>query len=230
MLVTVAARGSRIEVSLPSHVRVEEIVPALVGRCWSQPQPWSRWALGPSDGPPFPPRRTLAELGVVDWAELQLRDVVASFGVIGGMPDTRPAGIAAETDQRRRRISELTERLIEDIARIRAGRNPLLAYAAPEARRPLRALAPGPLDRAPQGGYADLSLAVSWPRDPRAPVEALATCRETAAGAGFPPDLRRSRRGPVPVATTSRRMSVRMTVDPDCQYLLEVSVGATTAR
>ncbi len=229
VLVTVAGPALRIDVSLPTDVRVGEIVPALVGRCEPQPLPWSRWALGPSGGPPFSPWRTLAELGVVDGTELQLRDMVVSGGGRGAMPAAEAAATPAELE-RRQRISDLTERLIQDIAGLRAGRNPLLEYAAPEARRHLRALIPGPLERAPEGSYADLSLAVSWPRDPGAPVEALATCRGVVADADALPDPGSSRRGPVPAKTTAAEMRVRMTVEPHCRHLLEVSVATVIAR
>jgi hypothetical protein len=225
VLVTVAGPNSRMDLSLPADALVTEIVPALVDRCEPEPKPWSRWALGPSGGAPFAPRRTLAELGVVDGSELQLSDMVASGDATGETPDTGPAAAGAEEEQRRRSISDLTERLIDDIARIRAGKNPLLEYAAPEARRRLRALAPGPFDRAAEGGASDLSLAVSWHRDPRAPVEALASFTEIAADAGGPGGPGGSRRGPTSNAMPVRRVSVRMTVDPHCRYLLDVSVA-----
>lgn len=228
VLVTVTGSGARIDVSLPTTVRVGEIVPVLVGRCEPEAAPWSRWALGPPGGPAFSPRSTLAELGVVDGAELQLRDMAVSGDGRVAVAAAGTAGIATEPEQRRRSISDLTERLIQDIARVRAGRNPLLEYAAPEARRQLRALAPGPLDRAPESGYADVSLAVTWPRDPEAPVEVLATCSEVAAGGGARPDPGSSR-GPVPAAATLRRMMVRMKVDPRCEHLLEVSVATAIA-
>jgi len=186
VLVTVAGPTSRMDLSLPTDAPLGELVPALVERCEPGPKPWSRWALGPAGGAPFAPQRTLAELGVVDGTELQLRDMVAGDGARGEPPDTGPVGAAAEADQRRRKISDLTERLIDDIGRLRAGKNPLLEYAAPEARRCLRALAPGPFDRAAERGASDLSLAVSWHRDPRAPVEALAGFTEVAADAGGP--------------------------------------------
>ena len=226
VLVTVAGPKSRMDLSLPSDALVAEIVPALVERCELEPKPWSRWALGPSGGAPFAPRRTLAELGVVDGSELQLSDMVASGDATGETPDTGPAAAGAEEEQRRRSISDLTERLIDDIARIRAGKNPLLEYAGPEARRRLRALAPGPFDRAAEGGASDLSLAVSWHRDPRAPVEALASFTEIAADAGGPGGPGGSRRGLTYKATPVRRVRVRMTVDPHCRYLLDVSVAS----
>jgi hypothetical protein len=215
-----------MDLSLPTDAAVGELVPALVERCEPEPKPWSRWALGPAEGAPFAPRRTLAELGVADGAELQLRDMVAGGDARGEPPDTGPAGAAAEADHRRRKTSDLTERLIDDIGRLRAGKNPLLEYAAPEARRCLRALAPGPFDRAAESGASDLSLAVSWRRDPRAPVEALAGFTEIAADAGGPSRPGGSRRGPISNATPGRRVSVRMTVDAHCRYLLDVSVSA----
>jgi len=225
VLVTVAGPGSRIDVSLPTGVPVGDIVPALVGRYQPQPPPWSRWALGPPEAPLFSSRRTLAELRVVEGAELQLRDMVSSGGGRDAAPGATPREIVAGGDERRRRICDLTERLIDDLARIHAGQNPLLEYAAPDARRHLRALTPGPLDRAPQSVYADLSLAVSWPRNPRTAVEALATCDEMPAGDGAPP-LGGSRPASTPAATPPRGLCVRMTVDPDCRHLLEVSVTA----
>ena len=160
---------------------------------------------------------------MVDGAELHLRDMVAGGDARGEPLDTGPAGAAAEADQRRRKICDLTERLIDDIGRLRAGKNPLLEHAAPEARRCLRALAPGPFDRAAEGGGSDLSLAVSWHRDRRAPVEALAGFTEIAADAGGPGG---SRREPLSNATPGRRVSVRMTVDAHCRHLLDVSVAA----
>jgi hypothetical protein len=226
VLVTVAGPNSRMDLSLPSDALVAEIVPVLVERCEVEPKPWSRWALGPSGGAPFAAGRTLAELGVVDGSELQLCDMVATGDATGVTPDSVPAGAAAEAERRRRSICDLTERLIDDIARIRAGKNPLLEYTAPEARRRLRALAPGPFDRAAEGGASDLSLAVGWRRDPRAPVEALAGFTEIAADAGGPGEPGGSRRGPASNATPVRRVSVRMTVDAHCRYLLDVSVAA----
>jgi hypothetical protein len=226
VLVTVAGPNSRIDLSLPTDAPVGELVPALVRRCEPDPKPWSRWALGPWGGAPFAPQRTLAELGVVDGAELQLSDMVASGETTGEAPDADQAGVAAEAELRRQSISNLTERLIDDIARIRAGKNPLLEYAAPEARRRLRALAPGPFDRTAEGGSSDLSLAVSWHRDPRAPVEALASFIEIATDAGGPGRPGGSRRGPTSSAAPVRRVSVRMTVDAHCRYLLDVSVAA----
>src|ERR1019366_8545017 len=224
VLVTVAGPNSRMDLSLPSDALVAEIVPVLVERCEVEPKPWSRWALGPSGGAPFAAGRTLAELGVVDGSELQLSDMVASGDATGETPDTGPAAAGAE-EERRRSISDLTERLIDDIARIRAGKNPLLEYAAPEARRRLRALAPGPFDRAAEGDASDLSLAVSWHRDPRAPVEALASFTGIAAETDGPGGPGGSRRGTPSNATPVRRVSVRMTVDPHGRYLLDVSLA-----
>ncbi|MGD1053547.1 MAG: EsaB/YukD family protein [Candidatus Dormibacteria bacterium] len=217
VLVTVAGPSSRIDVSLPADAPVGEVLPALVGRCEADPQPWSRWALGRPGCPPFSPWRTLAELGVVDGAELQLCDMVAPGDVMDEGSDAGRASGTAEAEARRRSVSHLTERLVSDIARIRAGRNPLLEYAAPEARSRLRALAPGPFDRAAEAGCSDLCLAVSWHRDPGAPVEALASFTEIGGPGG-------SARTPTSGATPPRRMRVRMTVDPHCESLLDVSV------
>ncbi len=226
VLVTVAGPTSRMDLSLPSDAPVGEIVPALVERCEPEPKPWSRWALRPAGGDPFAPQRTLAELGVVDGSELQLCDMVAPGDATGEPSGSGPAAAAATADQRRRRISELTERLIDDIARIRAGKNPLLEYAAPEARRRLRALAPGPFDRAAESGASDLRLAVSWHRDPRAPVEAVASFTEIGAVAAAPEGPGGSRGGPASGATALRRVGIRMTVDAHCSYLLDVGLAA----
>ena len=224
VLVTVAGPKSRRDLSLPSDAPVGEIVPALVERCEPEPKPWSRWALGPAGGEPFAPQRTFAELGVVDGSELQLCDMIAPGDATGEPSGSGPA--AATADQRRRSISELTERLIDDIARIRAGKNPLLEYAAPEARQRLRALAPGPFDRAAEGGVSDLHLAVSWHRDPRAPVEALASFTEIGVVVAAPGGPGSSRGRPASGETPVRRVGVRMTVDAHCSYLLDISVAA----
>jgi hypothetical protein len=57
-------------------------------------------------------------------------------------------------------------------------------------------------------------------------VEALAGFTEIAADAGGPGGPGGSRRGPISNATRGRRVSVRMTVDAHCRYLLDVSVVA----
>jgi hypothetical protein len=229
VLVTVTGPTSRMNLSLPTDAPVGEIIPALVERGEPEPKPWSRWALGPAGGTPFAPGRTLAEQGVVDGSELQLRNMIANGDATGEPPDTGPAGTAANTDQRRRSITDLAERLIDDIAGIRAGKNPLLEYAAPEARRRLRALAPGPFDRAAEGCASDLSLTVSWNRDPRAPVEAVAGFTEIVAGAGGPGRPGGSPHGPSN-PTPDRRVSVRMTADAHCRYLLDVCMAAEPPR
>ncbi len=226
VLVTVAGPTSRRDLSLPTDAPIGEIVSALVERGEPASRPWCRWALGPAGGAPFAPQQTLAELGVVDGSLLLLWDVVAPEDA-GGEPSDGASTTAATTaDQRRRRISELTERLIDDIARIRAGKNPLLEYATPAARQRLRALAPGPLDRAPEGGASDLRLAVSWHRDPRAPVEAVASYAEIGAVAAAPRGPGGSRRGPGPGSAPAPRVEVRMSVDAHCGHLLDVSVAA----
>jgi hypothetical protein len=230
VLVTVAASSARVDLALPDDAPAGEIIPAVVRRCEPGARPWSRWALGPLGGEPFPPRCSLAGLGVLDGAELQLRDMTAP-GVSGAGqgpdPEIGASAGEAEPDARRRRITDLAERLVDDISRIRACRNPLLEYAAPEARRQLRALAPGRLDRVADGALSDLSLSVSWPRDPRAPIEALASFTEIAGGgpgggltgpvAAWP--------GPAPAGTAARRIGVRMTVDPHCRRVLDVSIA-----
>jgi hypothetical protein len=236
VLVTVIGPGSRIDLALPDDAPIDDLIPTLVRRCEPDPQPWSRWALGPLGGEPFPPRRTLTALNVVDGAELELRDMIAPDTTA---PHARPAtqgreagttvsGGDTEPDARRQRITTLAERLVDDIIRIQAGKNPLLEYAAPEARRRLRALAPGTFDRAGDGEFSNLSLAVSWHRDPRAPVEALASFIEIA-GCSAGGDLTgpgHSWPEPTPAALPARRVGVRMTVDSHCRYLLDINVAA----
>jgi hypothetical protein len=228
VLVTVAGPGAQIDLALPDDAPVGDLVPDLVRRCAAEPRPWSRWALGPPNGEPFPPRSALATLGVVDGAELELRDMVAGDAA-GRVPEPGPgaggAGSEADAEVRRHRIVHLVERLVDDIARIRTGRNPLLEYAAPEARRRLRALAPGRLDRVAEGALSDLSLTVRWPRDPRAPVEAIAAFTETAgAAAGTLPRPATPWSGPGPAPRPARRVGLRITADPHCRYVFDVSV------
>jgi hypothetical protein len=223
VFVTVSGPGRQVDLELPGDTPVGEIIPAVVRHCAAEPAPWGRWALGPLGGAPFPPGRPLSALGVLDGAELELRDLVAPDAGIENRASA--AGVSGGDPQARRAlIVDLTERLIDDIARIRMGRNPLLEYAAPEARGRLRALAPGRLDRAAETGFSDLGLEVSWPTDPRAPVEALAGFTVLGPvdggvpGAAWP--------APVPVATPARRVEVLMTVDAHCRYLLDVNVAA----
>ena len=218
VLVTVAGPGGQADLAVPDDAPVAAIVPALVRHCEPESRAWSRWALGLPGGEPFPPRQTLGALGVVDGAELELRDMTGAEAGAG------PSGQEAHQDLRRRRIVNLAERLVEDMARIRAGRNPLLEYATPEARRQLRALAPGRLDPATARDPSELTLAVSWHGDPRAPVEADATFTETGGtgpepgAAGWP--------GRSSTAPPARRVAIRMTVDAQCRHVLDVSVAA----
>ncbi len=221
VLVTVAGPGSRLEVALPDDAPVGEIVPMLVRRSVPDPQPWSRWALGPPGGQPFAPGQTLRALRVGAGAELELRDMVAREPEAEqppAPPEAGPAG-AVDRDLLRQRVTDLAERLVGDVAGIRAGRNPLLEYAAPEARRRLRALAPGAFDRAAGAGFSGLSLAVTWHRDARSPIEALARFTEVDGGGGAT--------SPRPgAAAAARRISIQMTLDPECRHLLEVTVSA----
>jgi len=87
---------------------------------------------------------------------------------------------------------------------------------------------PGPFDREAEGSASGLSLTVSWHRDPRAPVEALAGFTEIAARAGGPGGGG-SPHGPSN-PTPDRRVSVRMTADAHCRYLLDVCVAAEPPR
>jgi hypothetical protein len=224
--VTVAGPCSRVDVALADDVPVGEIIPDLVRRSVAEPRPSSRWALGPPGGEPFRPGLTLRALGVVAGTDLQLRDMVAPETEVRGAGTGEAAAQGdAERDALRLRVTALAERLIGDVAGIRAGRNPLLGYAAPEARRRLRALVPGPFDRAAESGFSGLSLAVTWHRDPLAPIEALARFVEIAPD-GAPRDARRQSAPRPGAAAAARRISLRMTLDPACHRLLEVAVSA----
>ncbi len=217
VLVTVAGPGGHADLAVADDAAVAALVPVLVRHCEPEPRPWSRWALGLPGGDPFPPGQTLGALGVLDGAELELRDMTGGAG--GG-----PSVEEADRDPRRPRIVNLAERLVEDVARIRAGRNPLLEYAAPEARRRLRALAPGRLDRAAAADLSELSLAVSWHADPRAPVEAVVTFVE-ASGTGADRE-RAGWPGACSATPPARRVAIRMSVDAPCRQVLDVSVAA----
>jgi len=214
VLVSVAAREERHDLAVADDILLADLIPSLVRRCQPAAHPWSRWALSPLGGEPFGADRTLAALGVLDGAELELRDMVAPVAA------RAEAGGAGEPDPRRRRITDLAERLVDDIARIRAGNNPLLEYAGPEARMRLRALAPGPFDRSTQSRTSDLSLEVSWHRDARAPVAAVAVFTETAGPGGAEPAWSWA----APVVARAHRVTVRLTADPECRYLLDASV------
>jgi len=183
VLVTVAGPTSRMDLSLPTDAAWGART-GSGGALRARTKPWSRWALGPAEGAPFAPRQTLAELGVVEgrscncatWSPAATPGVSRWTRARGSGGGGRPA--AAE-DLRPDRAVDRRHRPPP------RRKNPLLEYAAPEARRCLRALF-----RAlrPRGEWcaSDLSLAVSWHRDPRAPVEALAGFTEIAADAGGP--------------------------------------------
>ena len=215
MLVSVAAPAGRCDLVVADDVPLADLIPSLVRRCEPAAHPWSRWALSPLGGEPFGADRTLAALGVLDGAELELRDMVAPLAT-----RTEEVGGGVEPDPRRRRITDLAERLVDDVARIRAGNNPLLEYAGPEARMRLRALAPGPFDPAARSRTSDLSLQVGWPRDARAPVHAVAVFTETAGPGGAEPAWSWA----APVVARAHRVTVRLAADPECRYLLDASV------
>ncbi len=220
--VTVEGSASRVGLVLPDDVAVAGLLPALVGHCEPRPQPWSRWALGPPVGEPFPSQGTLAGLGVADGAELRLRDLAA--GLLpppdAGDPDgdgaVREAGDVPR-EVRRRDLTDLVERIVDDVGGIRRGRNPLLDYASPEARRRLRALAPSTFEGSPDLRLTDLGLVVRWSRDPRAPVAAVATATERPAAARPSPGS-----SPEPAAG---RVVLHLLADPACRHLLDISVS-----
>lgn len=224
--VTVAGPGSLVEVALPDDIAVAAIIPLLVRGSVPGAMPWSRWALGLAGGEPFASGRSLEALGVAAGAELELRDMVApdapsaahEVGTVSALPEAR-----AGREELRQRVTELAERLAGDVAGLRAGRNPLLEYATPDARRRLRDLVPGPLDRETKGAFTGLSLAVTWHRDPLARIEALARFTEVAPGDAAGESRRPAGSRP---GAAARRISVQMTLDPSCRRLVDVVVSA----
>ena len=61
-----------LRVSTPTDVPLGELLPDLLELAGLPGH--DGWALGPVDGDPYPPDRTLAELGVEDGALLALRE------------------------------------------------------------------------------------------------------------------------------------------------------------
>ncbi len=207
LLVTVAGNGGRVDLDLAGEATVAQVLPALVARCALQAPPWSRWSLAPRGGEPFPPQRSLEELGVVDGAELELSDETATE------PGSPPAPLLHTALQspadahasHRRALVALVERMAGDIARLQAGGNPLLDYASSEARQRLRRLLPATLDAGPPSSITDLNLSVRWPRRSATPVTATALIGDRAG----------------------RRISVRLLASGDCRSLAEVTVSAS---
>ena len=70
--ITVRHPGGSIRVSAPTDVPVSELTLDLL-EVVGQPDR-DGWTLGPADGDPYPPERTLAELGVNDGAVLALHE------------------------------------------------------------------------------------------------------------------------------------------------------------
>ncbi len=220
--VTVEGSASRVGLVLPDDVAVARLLAILVGHCEPQPQPWSRWALGPPVGEPFPPLGTLAGLGVMDGAELRLRDLAAGLLPLPDASGPDGDGAVMEGGEalravRRRDLTDLVERIVDDVGGIRRGRNPLLGYASPEARRRLRALAPGTFEQSPDVRLTDLGLLVRWTRDPRAPVAAVATATERPAATRPSPGTS--------LEPGVRRVLLHLLADPACRQLLDISVS-----
>jgi hypothetical protein len=216
-LVTVSCAGSRADLALADDCPIEALIPALVARCVPEPRPWSRWALAEPGRPPLAPSATLADAGVVDGGELDLRDMAEERE-----PSPTPAPLPAlpSTDPRRdalrRRLIDLVERMVEDVGALRAGRNPLLDYASPPARRRLRELAPSPWSQAP-GELADLRVVARWGAAPDDAVTVTATLTELQ-GAGEPAGHRGTGPGPHP------QLTLRLILDPPCERVLEAEL------
>jgi hypothetical protein len=77
--ITVVGERRQADLAVPAGAPIASYVGALARMC-GQPRndimP-AAWSLAPSLGAPFPPERSLAELGVFDGAVLYLRDVIA---------------------------------------------------------------------------------------------------------------------------------------------------------
>jgi len=231
VLVTVDGPGSRVDLALPDDSAVGTLIPAVVASFTADPPPWGRWALGPLGGEPFPPGRSLADLGVMDGSELGLRDMASEVAGSGetdpGWSSSPVAGEDPEREARRRRITDLVERTVDDLARILAGSNPTLDYASPEARRRLRSLAPGALDQGSEGKLYDLGLGVRWGRDPAAPVAATAAVRQLPGEPGQPGQPRPGSWPliPRPSGRSASLLTLHLLVDAHCRYLLELAVS-----
>jgi hypothetical protein len=217
VLVTVSCSGSRTDLALPDDSPIEALIPVLVARCVPEPRPWSRWALSEPSGPPLPPAPTLGEAGVLDGAELELHDMAED---VAPSPASSPLVALPATDPRRdslrRQLIDLVEKTVSDVSALRAGRNPLLDYASPPARRHLRELAPSPWSHAP-GELADLRVVARWGAAPDDPVTVTATLTELQRAAE-PAGHRGTGPGPHP------QLTLRLILDPPCERVLEAEL------
>ena len=85
--ITVRHPEGSIRVSAPTDVPLSEVMLDLLELAGLPDH--DRWALGPLDGDPYPPHRTLAELGVDDGALLALRELPGDGSAAGGSATTQ---------------------------------------------------------------------------------------------------------------------------------------------
>src|SRR5499427_691143 len=77
VLVSVQGPDERVELQLPAHQPIAELLPLLVEVCAGQAVEGAQWELGPLGGLAFDGARTLHEVGVMDGSRLHLTDAAA---------------------------------------------------------------------------------------------------------------------------------------------------------
>jgi MinD-like ATPase involved in chromosome partitioning or flagellar assembly len=77
VLVTVQGPDERVELQLPAHQPIAELLPLLVEVCAGHAVEGAQWELGLLGGLAFDGARTLHEVGVMDGSRLHLRDGAA---------------------------------------------------------------------------------------------------------------------------------------------------------
>ena len=112
--ITVRHPEGTIRVSAPTDVPLSEVMLDLLDLVGLPDH--DRWALGPLDGDPYPPHRTLAELGVDDGALLALRELSGDGSAAGESATTQrmiarpPLGPTGDTGGRP--LSDRSARLL----------------------------------------------------------------------------------------------------------------------
>jgi WXG100 protein secretion system (Wss), protein YukD len=112
--ITVRHPEGSIRVSAPTDVPLSELLLDLVELAGLPGH--QDWVLGPLDGPPYAPDRTLAQLGVDDGALLALRELRGDGSAAGGSPTTermiaRPP-LGATPDAGGRPLSDRSARIL----------------------------------------------------------------------------------------------------------------------
>src|SRR5215831_12423968 len=90
VLVTVQGPDERVELQLPAHQPIAELLPLLVEVCGGQAVEGTQWELGLLGGLAFDRARTLHEVGVMDGSRLHLRDAAAP--VLNYLTEEPPGG------------------------------------------------------------------------------------------------------------------------------------------